>query len=90
MITASVSRWVDGRWVGRLVGKWLMNIIKPLILEQFRKTQEVVSLPKPLSSKPMHAKVDTVIRKEKFSILFFHSFYAQKFYKKKQYQQHNF
>ena len=31
----------------------------------------------------MHVKVNTVIRKEKSSILFFHSFYAKRFYKKK-------
>ena len=41
-----------------------------------------MSLSKPLSSKPIHVKANTVNGKEKFDILFIHSFYAKRFYKK--------
>ena len=59
-----------------------------LILEWFGKTQEVVSLQKPLSSKSMHVKASTTIGKEKLSK--FNSVFAKRFYNEHQYQQHIF
>ena len=41
-----------------------------------------MSFPKPLSSKPMHVKANTVIGKENIS-----SSYTKRFYNKHQYQQ---